>query len=125
MQDLKSKKYKSMVENKPKKYIETDSNSLYYPVIKLTKDENDWLLFEDMVRHCLALGATGGGKTSAWGKYYLHHMMKAGCGGLVLTVKRDEVDFVKEIAKKAGRIDDVIEFSLSSGHTFNFLDYTL
>jgi type IV secretory pathway TraG/TraD family ATPase VirD4 len=116
---------KIMEENTPKKYIETDPNSLYYPVIKLTKDENDWLLFEDMVRHCLALGATGGGKTSAWGRYYLHHMMKAGCGGLVLTVKRDEVDFVKEIAKKSGRIDDVIEFSLSSGHTFNFLDYTL
>lgn len=106
-------------------HISDDKNSLYYPVIKLTENKQDWILFEDLCRGNLVLGGTGAGKTSAWGKYYLHNMMKTGAGGLVLTVKRDEVELVKRIAKQTGRIDDLVEFTLNSGHTFNFLEYTL
>ena len=93
------------------KHTSDDKNSLYYPVIKLTENKQDWILFEDLCRGNLVLGGTGAGKTSAWGKYYLHNMMKTGAGGLVLTVKRDEVELVKRIAKQTGRIDDLVEFT--------------
>lgn len=106
-------------------YTEESNSSLYYPVIKIGENKKDWLLFEDLSRHCLVLGATGSGKTSGWGKKYLSSVMAAGCGGLVLTVKKDEAEFVKNIAKKEGRVDDVMEFTLDGKYCFNFLDYTL
>ncbi len=68
-------------------------------------------------------GGIGSGKSSGSGRLIALRYLQAGFGGLVLTVKTDEADQWKEYARLAGREDDLIVVSPSSGHYFNILEY--
>lgn len=52
-------------------------------------------------------GGTGSGKTSGSGRHFALALLRAGFGGLVLTVKPDEGEFWKALANEAGRADDL------------------
>ena len=104
---------------------EEDEKSLDYPVLKLSDKKEDWITTRDLIRHTLVFGSTGSGKTSGYGKIQLYNMLKAGFGGIVMTAKADEADYVKTLAKRAGRgAEDIIDFKLDGEYIFNFLDYT-
>lgn len=70
-------------------------------------------------------GATGSGKTSGSGQHIAVSMLKAGFGGLVLTVKTDECELWKKYAKLAGREPPIVFGVPSAEHPyrFNFLEY--
>ena len=50
-------------------------------------------------------------------------MLRAGFGGLVLTVKSSETKRWQEYLERCGRSDDLVVFSPESDHRFNFLEY--
>jgi hypothetical protein len=68
-------------------------------------------------------GGIGSGKTSGSGRYLALSYLKAGFGGLVLTVKPDEKKLWQEYCTITGREDDLIIVEPDGDHTFNFLDY--
>lgn len=70
-------------------------------------------------------GDTGSGKSSASAKVLATSLLRAGYGGLVLTVKPDDVTDWKKFLAENGRDQDGIFFGPGSGHCFNFLDYEL
>ena len=68
-------------------------------------------------------GATGSGKTTGSGQKIALGLLRQGFGGLVLTVKSDEVATWKKYMRAAGRSKDLIVFEPGGPYTFNFLDY--
>jgi hypothetical protein len=68
-------------------------------------------------------GDTGSGKTTGSGQAIARAMLKAGFGGLVLTVKPNETERWRGYMKDAGREDDLIVFSPEGPHRFNFLEH--
>lgn len=71
----------------------------------------------------LIFGDTGSGKTSGSGRSIALSMLRAGFGGLVMTVKSGETDRWREYLASCGREDDLVIFSPDSGHGFNFLEH--
>lgn len=84
----------------------------------------DALTALDFCEGTLITGSPGSGKSSTAGKEIAHSFLKAGMGGLVLTAKGEEVETWKRYAKECGREDDLIIFSLDSGHQMDPLFYT-
>ncbi len=70
-------------------------------------------------------GGTGSGKTSGSGRALALSFLRAGYGGLVLTVKPDECQLWEEYAEEAGRKDAILRFAPDAPWRFNFLDYEL
>lgn len=70
-------------------------------------------------------GDTGSGKTSGSGQALAMVMLRAGFGGLVLTVKSSETERWRRYLNAAGRPDDLVVFSPESPHRFNFLEHEL
>ena len=70
-------------------------------------------------------GDTGSGKSSASAKLLATALLRAGYGGLVLTVKPDDATDWKNLLAENGRAEDGVFFAPGSGHCFNFLDYEL
>lgn len=71
-------------------------------------------------------GATGSGKTSGSGQHIAVSLLKAGFGGLVLTVKTDECALWQGYARLAGREEPIVFGPLPSAerpYCFNFLEY--
>ncbi|MEJ7659607.1 MAG: hypothetical protein WKG07_08255 [Hymenobacter sp.] len=68
-------------------------------------------------------GGIGSGKTSGSGRLLALKYLKAGFGGLVLTVKQDEKDTWKEYCKLTGRANDLVVLEPGGKHCFNFLQY--
>jgi hypothetical protein len=68
-------------------------------------------------------GGTGSGKTSSSGTHLALSMLRIGAGGLVLTVKPDECRDWQNMARIAGREDDIIVFTNDEESGFNFLNY--
>lgn len=68
-------------------------------------------------------GATGSGKTSGSGQAIAKAFLKAGFGGLVLTVKPDERTLWEAYARETGRSSSLIVVSPDGPWRFNFLDY--
>ena len=68
-------------------------------------------------------GATGSGKTTGSGQKIALGLLRAGFGGLVLTVKLDELDTWKKYAEAAGRRDDLLVLEPGGDYDFNFLEY--
>lgn len=68
-------------------------------------------------------GAVGSGKTSGSGAAIAKAMLRAGYGGLVLTVKGDEPDLWKRYCAETGRSGSLVMFGPGHGHAFNFLEY--
>jgi hypothetical protein len=79
------------------------------------------------VRHAVEgvqiFGGIGSGKTSGSGRTIALKYLKAGFGGLVLTVKPDEKAQWQEYCKIAGREKDLIVLEPNGTHSFNFLEY--
>ena len=70
-------------------------------------------------------GGIGSGKSSGSGATIARAYLRAGMGGLVLTVKPDERDQWVKYAAETGRSDDLIIFDASGKHGFNFLKYEM
>ncbi len=68
-------------------------------------------------------GGIGSGKTSGSGRTLASKYLKAGFGGLVLTVKPDERAEWEKYCKDAGRSNDLIIIEPGGKHFFNFLEY--
>jgi hypothetical protein len=89
------------------------------PLIHLSP-KDPWRL-QDAVEGSIIFGATGSGKTSGSGETIAKSLLRAGCGGLVLTAKGDEAKLWERYCRETGR--ELIVFSPASGHTFNFMEY--
>jgi hypothetical protein len=70
-------------------------------------------------------GDTGSGKSSTSAKVIAASMLRAGYGGLVLTVKAEDGEDWRTWLEENGRAQDGIFFDYGSGLCFNFLDYEL
>ena len=84
----------------------------------------DWTI-GDSFEGVQVFGDTGSGKSSASAKVLATSLLRAGCGGLVLTVKSEDSTEWENLLKQNGREQDGIFFGPGSGHCFNFLDYEL
>lgn len=78
------------------------------------------------IRHCCTgvqiFGSTGSGKTSGSGKLIAQKYLLNKFGGLVLTVKQEEVNLWKLYCQMTNRLDDLIVIEPSGKHRFNFMD---
>ena len=79
------------------------------------------------IRHAVEgvqiFGGIGSGKTSGSGRMLALKYLKAGFGGLVLTVKPDEREMWEEYCRMVGREKDLLILEPGGVHSFNFLDY--
>jgi hypothetical protein len=78
--------------------------------------EGDIWTIRDACEGTQIFGATGSGKTSGSGRALAEAFLRAGFGGLVLTVKPDEADLWIEYAKRTGRETSLLVFSPSERH---------
>ncbi|WP_375445947.1 type IV secretory system conjugative DNA transfer family protein [uncultured Fibrella sp.] len=67
-------------------------------------------------------GSTGSGKTSGSGNLIANKYLLNGFGGLILTVKPDEVDLWRSYCWQTNRSDDLIVIEPGGQHRFNFMD---
>ena len=105
-----------------KKKCSLPSNSILdIPFLELS--ESDFLTVRDACQGIHIFGGIGSGKTSGSGKAIALEFLKMGLGGLVLTVKPDELATWREYMKLTGREDDLIVISPDQPYCFNFLDY--
>lgn len=93
---------------------EAESPLLYF------SPSDPWTL-HDAVEGCIIFGATGSGKTSGSGETIAKSFLTAGCGGLVLSAKKDEAQLWERYCRETER--SLVVFSPASGQTFNFLQY--
>ncbi|MAS36075.1 MAG: hypothetical protein CL610_18855 [Anaerolineaceae bacterium] len=77
-------------------------------------------------RHVFVTGSTGSGKSSGSMATIFRSYLRAGYGGLVLSVKNEKDRWVS-MCEQAGRLDDLVIVSIDNGmpYRFNFLDYQL
>ncbi|MBD2704701.1 TraM recognition domain-containing protein [Spirosoma sp. BT702] len=68
-------------------------------------------------------GSTGSGKSSASCRLVALKFLQAGMGGLVLTVKPDEVDIWRSYCQMTGRENDLIVIEPKCKHSFNIIDH--
>lgn len=98
--------------------------NLDQPIIELASQttRNYWTL-----RHAFEglqiFGGIGSGKTSGSGRFIALKYLRAGFGGLVLTVKPDEREMWQEFCAISGRTQDLCIIEPGGRHSFNFLDY--
>ncbi|MEL6396643.1 MAG: hypothetical protein AAFQ71_11675 [Planctomycetota bacterium] len=95
--------------------------SLDRPLLRFA-GQDAWTI-RDACAGTLIFGDTGSGKTTGSGQAIAMAMLRAGFGGLVLTVKAGETDRWREYARRCGRENDLIVFSPERPHRFNFLEY--
>lgn len=112
---------RSLLKVGPHRKIPKDPWSPERPLLHLSKDDA-WTI-RDACAGTLIFGDTGSGKTSGSGQAIAASMLRAGFGGLVLTVKGNETDRWKGYAERWGRADDLVIFSPEGPHRFNFLEY--
>jgi hypothetical protein len=98
-------------------------NDLDYPLLDFS-GRGFWRL-RDACEGTQILGATGSGKTSGSGQAIAKAFLRAGYGGLVLTVKLEERALWERYGFETGRKDSMIVFSPENRWRFNFLDYEL
>jgi hypothetical protein len=91
--------------------------------VLLRLSQHDVWTLRDSFEGTQIFGATGSGKSSGSGATMARAFLKAGYGGLVLTVKTDEAQLWKDWLKKVGREQDLIHVRLESDWQFNFLEY--
>lgn len=81
------------------------------------------------VRHAVEgvqiFGGIGSGKSSGSGYQIAKKYLEKGFGGLVLTVKDDEVKTWKDYCKNTGRSNDLIIVEPQGKHRFDFLSYEM
>ena len=101
------------------------TTDLDYPLMKFSKDEQDWWTIRDAVRGTQIFGGIGSGKSSGSGKTIAKAFLKNGFGGVVLCAKPDERENWEKMAKELGRYDDLIIFQEDSEFEFNPLQYEM
>lgn len=76
---------------------------------------------------CLALGSTGSGKTTGAFGWVLTQFIFSTLrmGGLFLCSKPEDRRMIEELARRAGRADDLVIFEPGGRHAFNLLQYEL
>lgn len=77
----------------------------------------------DAVEGTAIFGGTGSGKSSSSGRLIAESFLRAGFGGLVLTVKPDDAALWQTYCRRAGRSDDVVLFAPQTPWRFNFIEY--
>src|SRR5450755_1672006 len=93
------------------------------PILSLS--EKDQLTLRALVEGgTLITGRLGSGKSSTSGKALAYGFLRAGLGGLILTVKSDETAHWIEYAKACGREKDLVIFNAESALTFDPLAYS-
>ena len=90
----------------------------------LWNDSERWTI-ADSFEGVQVLGDTGSGKSSTTARVFAAAMLRAGYGGLVLTVKPEDADEWRRNLEENGRSSDGIFFGPQEDHCFNFLDYEL
>jgi hypothetical protein len=79
------------------------------------------------IRHACSgvaiFGATSSGKSSGSGRLLALKYLAAGFGGLVLTVKPDDVEVWRSYCAMTGRTDDLVVIEPKGKHFFNILDH--
>lgn len=91
----------------------------------IARDENDecFCVEEDaLYQNVLITGSIGSGKTSGAIARLTYNLIKSGKGGLILDIKGNYVDTVKEMCKRLGRVEDVCTLSKKSEWYFELLD---
>lgn len=71
----------------------------------------------------LVLGATGSGKTSGSGVALADAFLRAGFGGLVMTVKTNEAEHWRKLCDYCGRTDDLVVVERGGNSKLNILGY--
>lgn len=105
------------------------STNLDHPLIKFSKNPQDWWTLRDAVRGTQIFGGIGSGKSSGSGKTIAKSFIKNGFGGLVLCAKPDEkeswLNMIKEVSEQSGvdRSKDLIIFEKGSDLEFNPFAY--
>ena len=94
---------------------------LDHPLLYLSK--RDPITIRDACEGVLGTGGTGSGKTVFVGANIAEAYLRAGFGGLVLTLKPDEVPLWQKYWRRTGRKRDFVIFGPGEG--FNFLNYEL
>ncbi|WP_345948867.1 TraM recognition domain-containing protein [Mucilaginibacter sp. PAMB04274] len=79
--------------------------------------------YRNIFEGTLICGSLGAGKSSASGKFWALKMLKAGFGGLVLTVKPDEKNQWVEYCQLAGRSKDLLVLEPGCPYSFDFMSY--
>ncbi len=92
------------------------------PMLQLS--DKDCINFRQMVEGgTLITGGLGSGKSSTTARACAMAFLRAGLGGLVLTVKSSETDVWRDHAAKTGREKDLIVFNPESALSFDPLAY--
>jgi hypothetical protein len=108
---------------RPEAIIMRKGNLLDKRILGLS--DKDWLTLRDLVEGgVLITGRLGSGKSSTSGRALAYGLLRAGLGGLVLTVKSDETQRFIDYAKACGREADVIVFGAEGSLTFDPLAYS-
>ena len=84
----------------------------------------DWTI-SDSFEGVQVFGDTGSGKSSASAKLLATALLRAGYGGLVLTVKKEDLSEWLDLVYENNRTNDTIFFAPGGEHCFNFLEYEL
>lgn len=94
------------------------------PLVELPGDENNqvWTL-KNAFEGVLILGRTGSGKTSGSGFTFAESFLRAGFGGLVLTVKKNEAERWRALCAYCGRENDLIIVRRGGDWKLNALAY--
>jgi type IV secretory pathway TraG/TraD family ATPase VirD4 len=100
-------------------YLETP----LFPLPPTDEGNNNTWKVRNAVEGVQIFGGIGSGKTSGSGRTLALKYLKAGFGGLVLTVKPDEVDLWREYCQLSGRSNDLVVIEPDGKHKFDFLLY--
>jgi len=97
---------------------------LDHPIIELaTQNARNYWTLRHAMEGLQIFGGIGSGKTSGSGRFVALKYLRAGFGGLVLTVKPDEKEMWQEFCSLTGRSQDLRIIEPGGHHSFNFLDY--
>ena len=87
-----------------------------------SNDRNVILKEKGLYQNVLITGSIGSGKTSSAISVILDSFIRSNIYGLVIDVKGNYINTVKEIAKSYNKLDKVVEISLESDFVYNPLD---
>ena len=91
----------------------------------LARDENDECVYisdEALYQNVLITGSIGAGKTSGAIARLTYNLIKSGKGGLILDVKGNYVESVKQMCDKCARMKDLVIISKNSEYYFELLE---
>lgn len=112
-----------MFFKKRKPYQPIHPFDLDYPLVQLSGYSQDTLTLEDFATGCFITGSSGSGKTTGPGAHIARAFLRAGYGGLVLTVKPGDRAQWEQWCRQTGRLDDLVVMDDTARYRFNFMQY--